>query len=1274
MSGLPTTERARLLAEAGRLQARIAARGVPVPPASTRSLPTTRPAAARPALSVMFFSAEAGDGGRSPYDLVLRAARIADRAGFEAAWLPERHFEAFGGPYPNPAVLAAALASGTERIRIRAGSVILPLHDTVEVVEAWAMVDQLSGGRVDLAFGSGWNPADFALRPANFADNRSEMRRQVEEFRVLWAGGAATRTDGRGEAVAVRPHPRPRQAMPGLWAAATGNPETFEWAGGAGLNVLTMVLGGSLEQVAERIAVYRAARSAAGLDPAAGRVTLMLHTYLDPDRERLLARVRGPMTDYVRKALDLHAKATAEDGLGAGQRDRMADFAFQRYLQAASLIGTPDDCAAMLERVAGIGVDEVACLLDFGLAEEHAIEGLERLTAWAGVDAGPAESSAAMPRPDAALAARRAAVVGLACRLPGAADHDALVALLRSGGCALDGPPAGRWPVAAPALASGGFIGDVECFDPGPFRIAHAEAAVMDPHQRLFLEAVWHALEDAGLRPTDLRGARVGVFAAFYSTSFLERRRPGGDPLSVPGGIGSMVANRTSFVFDWRGPSETIDTACSSGLVAVHRALRALRDDECDLAVVGGVSLLLSDAESARLSELGILAADGRCRAFDAAAGGQARGEGVAVLVLRRLDRARAAGDRIRAVVAGSAVCHAGGSAGSLTLPSTTAQTRAVVEAWRDAGAVPRGAGYIEAHGAGTLHGDRSEVAAFRAAFRTLGAKQPDAGQPDAGQPDAEQLDWTIGSVKPAIGSLDACGGIAGMLAAVAAVEQGFRPPLAGFATAAPDLDLEGSGLRLARAAEPWAAEVRRVGVHAYGLGGVGAHVVLEAPPAAATGGETAGGVAVFPLGAWDAAALDRQRLRLAAWIDANPEAAPAAVAATLALGREPMPSRLVAVARRLDELAGLLRSPAATAGALLRAAGVAADDPVLARARSILGGADPAAGAARVPLARLPGYAFAPTRFPIDAQPDSAEPPQAADAVARFYDYVAAAGAGRAEPPYLTLAPFPEVVPGFSWTRTMQDPDRHPEHHELLRAAQVEMRRVLLADVPFERLSRVLDFGCGFAADLIALGRAHRHLQGVGFTIAPAQAEAARRNVATAGLDARIAIRCADSAVEPFPGGFDLAIGYEVGHHIANKDGLFGNLARAIVPGGRLALIDCAADTAQPILLPEVGSWTSTLAGYAEILARHGFRLVRVVDASREVGNFLVDPGLDAMLADETGVGAEHVARVQRSWDGFGAALREGLLRYLLMVAERLEEGASSPLAWNRSRMGIAP
>lgn len=1100
-----TVSRAELLAEARRLRT-AAPPGTETPAAfvARRGEPEAGGALD---FSIMFFSTSGPDARPGLYDLVLEASEFADRNGFAAVWLPERHFDGFGGSYPDPAVLAAAIAARTDRLRLRTGSVVLPLHDPLRVAESWAMVDNLSGGRVDLGVASGWAPNDFVLAPGVYGDLKGEMRRRLDDVRALWRGDALRRVNGPGAAVDVRIFPRPLNPDLSVWVAITGNPESLDWAGRNGLNVLTMVLGGDLGDIGARVALYRKARAAAGLDPMGGRVALMLHTFVHPEAGVARDLARGPLTAYLRTSLDRHASLSDEGrALSGDDRDGMAGAAFERYTRTASLVGSPEDCLPVLEQVRAAGIDEVACLLDFGLDDATVRAGLPHLDALRRAWTGEAPAPVAAPD-DGAVA-----VIGLGLRLPGAEGVEEFWSLLADGREAVAPPPPGR----ACSLPRAGLLSDPEAFDPRPFRLAPAEVAVMDPHQRQFLEVTRRALMDAGMEAEDWRGHRVGVFASVYSGSWMAR--PGAaatvdDALAVTGSVLSMTANRTSFVFDWTGPSETVNTACSSGLVAVHRAMRALAEGECAVAVAGGVSLLLADAESVGLGNLGILSADGRCRAFDDAANGQVRGEGAVVVILKPLAAALADGDPVRAVLRGSAVGHTGGRSGSLTLPSAGAQAECIAEAWARAGLTAADVPVIEAHGAGSTHGDGSELAAFATVVGRAGAV-------------------AVGSVKSNIGSLDAAGGVAALAKAVLMVEHGQVAPTLNLDT--PAAEWAGGPFRFPRQVEPWPAGRRRiVGVHAYGLGGTNAHVVVEASP----------------------------------------------------------------VARAVE-----------------------------------------------VPAA----------------------PP-----VARFYDYVA--GVRRDDDElYLTLAPLAEVVPGFSWTRTMQEPDAHPDHHALMLAAQRQMRDVLFAGADMARVKRVLDFGCGFGSDLIALARRYPGLEGVGYTLAPRQAEAARDRVARRGLDGRVVIHCRDSARDAFPGPFDLAIGFEVAHHIADKEALFANLAAALVPGGTLLLADCVADTVAPIDLVEVGSHTWPCGDYADLFARHGLELVECVDCSAEIANFLHDPDLDDMLArerDKNGA-VDLVEAVQRSWDGFGHALREGLVRYVLITARRRE--GVDPAA-NRRVMGVS-
>ncbi|AJE80497.1 amino acid adenylation domain-containing protein [Streptomyces albus] len=333
------------------------------------------------AFSLFFFAASAGASTRDGYRLVLEAARFADRHGFEAVWTPERHFHAFGGLYPNPSVLSAALATATERIALRCGSVVAPLHDTLRIAEEWSLVDNLSGGRTGLAFAAGWNSNDFVLRPANFADRKDIMSAQLEEFRRLWRGQSITRTGGSGQDVEVTLFPAPVQAEPPIWLTSVGTLATFRKAGASGANLLTHLFGQSTAELAEKIDTYRTARAEAG-HQGPGQVTVMVHTFLSDDTEDARRRARDPFRAYLRSSTELWRTlftATGKDlpEMGAEEQiDAVIDLAIDRYFETSGLFGSPDTCADLVRDLSAAGVDEIACLVDFGLETDAVLESL----------------------------------------------------------------------------------------------------------------------------------------------------------------------------------------------------------------------------------------------------------------------------------------------------------------------------------------------------------------------------------------------------------------------------------------------------------------------------------------------------------------------------------------------------------------------------------------------------------------------------------------------------------------------------------------------------------------------------------------------------------------------------------------------------------------------------------------------------------------------------------------------------------------------------------
>ncbi len=369
------------------------------------SSPAPRPSAKRPIdFSLFYFAAGQGQDPANKYRLLLEGAKFADEHGFTAVWTPERHFHDFGGLYPNPSVLSAALAVLTKRVQIRSGSVVAPLHSPIRIAEEWAVVDNLSKGRVGVSFASGWMPEDFVIKPEGYASRKEAMFRDIKTVRQLWRGEAVGFPGPLGKDVVVKILPRPLQPELPVWVTTAGNPETYQMAGAAGANVLTHLLGQSLAEVAEKIAIYRKAWKKAG-HPGHGRVTLMLHTFVSDSPEKVRETVRGPLMAYLQASADLIRKYAAtfpafkKLGPGAEQvsfgdlsptdMEALLAHAFDRYFESSGLFGTPQSCVDRIDELKDSDIDEVACLIDFGVDAEVVLENLQYLDALRGLTSRP---------------------------------------------------------------------------------------------------------------------------------------------------------------------------------------------------------------------------------------------------------------------------------------------------------------------------------------------------------------------------------------------------------------------------------------------------------------------------------------------------------------------------------------------------------------------------------------------------------------------------------------------------------------------------------------------------------------------------------------------------------------------------------------------------------------------------------------------------------------------------------------------------------------------
>ena len=421
------------------------------------------------------------------------------------------------------------------------------------------------------------------------------------------------------------------------------------------------------------------------------------------------------------------------------------------------------------------------------------------------------------------------AIVGLGCRFPGAENPDAFWRMLKGGEKAIRPVPPERWarsryydpdPTAAGKMSSceGGFLDDIDRFDASFFGISEEEARHIDPQQRLFLEVAWEALEQAGIAPLSLSGSATGVFTGLCTIDYhrlLYRDFEAIGPHSGTGTTMSITANRLSYFLDLHGPSMAVDAACSSSLLSVHLACQSLRTGESNLCLAGGVNLILSPDSMISSSQTGLLSKKGECRPFDADADGYVRGEGCGVVVLKRLSDARREGDTVLAVIKGSAV-NQDGLSNSMSAPNGLAQQALIKRSLAVSNVAPKDISYVEAHAVGTLLGDAIE---FKALKKVLSADREGH----------RETPCIIGSLKPHIGHLEAASGMASLIKVVMALQHEEIPPQLNFEQANAYVDLEESGLEIARGGRKWkrGENPRTAGVSTFGFGGTNAHVVI---------------------------------------------------------------------------------------------------------------------------------------------------------------------------------------------------------------------------------------------------------------------------------------------------------------------------------------------------------------------------------------------------------------------------------------------------------------
>ena len=503
------------------------------------------------------------------------------------------------------------------------------------------------------------------------------------------------------------------------------------------------------------------------------------------------------------------------------------------------------------------------------------------------------------------------AVIGMSCRFPGAAETAAYWDLLRDGVDAIGEVPADRrWdkrkyydpdPDSPGRMYTweGGFLEGIDQFDPQFFGISPREAMRMDPQQKLLLEAVWEALEDAGQASDRLEGSPTGVYVGISTNDFLQIgcRLSGArqiDPYSGTGAASSIAAGRLSYILGLQGPNFPVDTACSSSLVALHLACQSLRHGESKMAVTAAVNVMLSPETTVYFCKVRALAPDGRCKTFDASANGYARCEGLAAVVLKRLSDAQTDGDRILAVIRGSAVNHDGRTSG-LTVPNGDSQQRLIRAALASAGVAPEQISYVEAHGTGTPLGDPIEVRALGSVF---------------GQSHTAARPLLIGSAKTNVGHAEAAAGLVGLIKVILALQHQQIPPNLHLRQPNPYIPWAQLPIEVVTDLQPWEAiDGRRLaGLSSFGFSGTNAHVIIEQPPVTepiAAADETAAPerpVHLLTLSAKSDAALRQAAERMQGRLAQDDKAAIEDLCYTAAAGRSHFSRRWAAIVRDRDE------------------------------------------------------------------------------------------------------------------------------------------------------------------------------------------------------------------------------------------------------------------------------------------------------------------------------------------------------------------------------------
>ena len=776
-------------------------------------------------ISLLFFASDESEFSENKYEFFNKSCLYADDNHFKAVWIPERHFHRFGGLYPNPSVLASSLTSQTKNIRLRSGSVVLPLNNPVRVAEEWSVVDNLSNGRVDIGFAQGWNVNDYVLEPNNYENRLNVMYDGIDKINKLWRGEEITLKNGRGEDKSFSIYPLPKQKELNIWITSAGSDERFAEAGKSGANILTALLFQSADELARKIKIYKDARKEAGFDPDTGIVTLMLHTFVHNDHDFVRSCVKKPFTKYLEDSISLWSQVSIDlKSLSPKEKDQVLDMAFERYYRTATLFGSVEEAVAKIESLHECGVDEIACLMDFGVPAQTTFEALEYLNQvnqHFNPQAKVKSCNKSLPTFKKATPEKEEeiAIIGMGLNFPGARTAEDFWNNLKAGKNNITEPPENRFQ-ADPQRKNfkGGFVDNIEQFDHSFFNISSKEALLIDPQQRHFLESSWKCLQDAGYKEEDYNNKNVGVYvgvADVHYNQLFKDSQMDYDAHMLAGNTVCTLPSRVSYYLNLKGPCLSIDTACSSSLVAVHKACQAIRHGDCDEAIAGGVSFLITSDLYHIADKANMLSKKGNCHTFSDQADGYIPGEGAGAILLKPLSKAIEDGNTIYGVIKGSAI-NQDGKTNGITAPNMESQSDVLKDALKKASLRAGDVDYIECHGTGTQLGDPIEAKAIARGYES----------------ENRDASLKIGSVKTNIGHLLAGAGIASIIKVLLSLKHKELAPSINYQNANDRIDFANNNLEVVQQHQPWInSNPRKAGISGFGHSGTNCHILIEEAP-----------------------------------------------------------------------------------------------------------------------------------------------------------------------------------------------------------------------------------------------------------------------------------------------------------------------------------------------------------------------------------------------------------------------------------------------------------